>query len=188
MEPSSRFFRGSELPRLLVLAAVMVVGWGLVWQFAQQRPQPAEPPRRSRPGPSPVVPDRSVEFETVTDRTPDVVPRQRRLRLCCSRRRASEDPGRTRPGEPPRRRPDPPVGAARALSRRARPPAGHRHAGHPLRVQAEQDRLALRGLDRHARRPQVSLPLRVRGGPRRASRSARTSPSGSSSTAISSRS
>ena len=42
METSSRFFRGSELPRLLVLAAVMVMGWGLFWHFLQQRPQPAE--------------------------------------------------------------------------------------------------------------------------------------------------
>jgi hypothetical protein len=62
-------FRGSELPRLLVLAVVMVVGWGLVWQYAQQRPQPEEPAQEAVSNPQPVVPDRSVEFETVSDRT-----------------------------------------------------------------------------------------------------------------------
>ena len=68
--PSRRFFRGSELPRLLILAAIMVVGWGLVWQFAHQMPQPAEPPVTAAPRPEPVVPDKDVAFETVTDRTP----------------------------------------------------------------------------------------------------------------------
>jgi hypothetical protein len=70
VESSSRIFRGLELPRLLILAAIMVVGWGLVWQFAQQRPQPAEPAPKAVAKPEPVVPDRSVEFESVTDRTP----------------------------------------------------------------------------------------------------------------------
>ena len=68
--PSRRYFRGSELPRLLMLGAVMVVGWGLVWRFANQRPQPAEPVARAEPKPEPVVADRADEFETVTDRTP----------------------------------------------------------------------------------------------------------------------
>ena len=68
--PSRRLFRGSELPRLLMLGAVMVVGWGLVWRFANQRPQPAEPVARAEPKPEPVVHDRADEFETVTDRTP----------------------------------------------------------------------------------------------------------------------
>lgn len=70
METSSRFFRGSELPRLLVLAAVMVMGWGLFWHFLQQRPQPAEPEARVEARPEPIKPDHAVEFETVTDRTP----------------------------------------------------------------------------------------------------------------------
>src|SRR5436305_6803940 len=70
MDANGRLFRGSELPRLLILAAVMVVGWGLVWQFAQQQPAPPEPVPRAQDRPEPVVPDRSAEFETVTDRTP----------------------------------------------------------------------------------------------------------------------
>ncbi len=68
--PSRRFFRGAELVRLLVLAVVMVAGWGLVWEY---RPQAAGAGRARAPGsprPEPVVPDRAVEFETVTDRTP----------------------------------------------------------------------------------------------------------------------
>jgi hypothetical protein len=44
VESSSQYFRGSELPRLLILAAIMAIGWGLVWQFAQQQPQPVDPP------------------------------------------------------------------------------------------------------------------------------------------------
>ena len=70
MDSSGRLFRGSELPRLLILAAVMVVGWGLVWQFAQQKPPPVEPVPRAETSPEPVVPDRSEVFETVADRTP----------------------------------------------------------------------------------------------------------------------
>ena len=72
MEPSHsrRLFVGSELPRLLMLGAVMVVGWGLVWRFANQRPQPVEAIARAEPKPEPVVADRADEFETVTDRTP----------------------------------------------------------------------------------------------------------------------
>jgi hypothetical protein len=48
----------------------MVVGWGLVWLFAHQRPQPVEEPApKAAAAPSPVVPDKSEVFETVTDRT-----------------------------------------------------------------------------------------------------------------------
>jgi len=68
--PSRRYFRGSELPRLLMLGAVMVLGWGLVWRFANQRPRPAEPVATAEPQPEPVVADHADEFETVTDRTP----------------------------------------------------------------------------------------------------------------------
>ena len=68
--PSRRLFRGSELPRLLMLGTVMIVGWGLVWRFANQRPQPAEPVAKAEPKPEPVVHDGADEFETVTDRTP----------------------------------------------------------------------------------------------------------------------
>ena len=70
MERPPGFFQGSELPRLLVLAVVMVVGWALVWHFAKKLPQPAEPDLVATAKPEPIVADRSIEFETVTDRTP----------------------------------------------------------------------------------------------------------------------
>jgi hypothetical protein len=47
----------------------MVAGWALVWQFAKKRPQPAEPDLVATEKPEPIVADRSMEFETVTDRT-----------------------------------------------------------------------------------------------------------------------
>jgi hypothetical protein len=65
-----RFFRGSELPRLLFLAAIMIVGWALAWQFAHKMNQPPEPELTVSGKPEPVVADHSIEFETVTDRTP----------------------------------------------------------------------------------------------------------------------
>jgi hypothetical protein len=70
VEGRSAFFRGSELSRLLVLAAIMVVGWGLVWQFAGQAPEHEPAVAAVTANPEPIVADRSIEFETVTDRTP----------------------------------------------------------------------------------------------------------------------
>jgi hypothetical protein len=70
MERPSPFFRGSELPRLALLAAVMIAGWAAVWYFAQRRTPPPEPPMRVEANPEPIEPDRSEEFETVADRTP----------------------------------------------------------------------------------------------------------------------
>jgi hypothetical protein len=67
---SSGFFQGSELPRLCILAVVTVVGWGLVWHYAHKAPEPAEPQATATATPEPLVPDRSIEFESVTDRTP----------------------------------------------------------------------------------------------------------------------
>ena len=64
------FFRGSELPRLLFLAAVTIVGWGLVWAYFQNLNQAAEQELTVKGKPEPVVADQSIEFETVTDRTP----------------------------------------------------------------------------------------------------------------------
>jgi hypothetical protein len=63
-------FRGSELPRLLVLVAIMVAGWVVAWQFARKVQPAAKPPLVVEGNPRPVVPDRSIEFESVTDRTP----------------------------------------------------------------------------------------------------------------------
>jgi hypothetical protein len=66
----SPFFQGSELSRLVILATIMVVGWVLFWNFTQRRAAMAEPPLTAEENPPPVVADKSVEFETVTDRTP----------------------------------------------------------------------------------------------------------------------
>ncbi len=48
----------------------MIVGWVLFWNYTQRRLAPAEPPLAATAEPEPVVADRSIEFETVTDRTP----------------------------------------------------------------------------------------------------------------------
>jgi hypothetical protein len=70
VRPKTSFFRGSELPRLLVLVAVLVVGVGWFWQYARRGPIPVQPPVVADEHPKPIETDRSVEFETVTDRTP----------------------------------------------------------------------------------------------------------------------
>jgi len=54
----------------LVLAAIMVGGWAFSWNYFQKRPEPVEPPLVVAGKPEPVVADRSLAFETVTDRTP----------------------------------------------------------------------------------------------------------------------
>jgi len=54
----------------LILAAIMVGGWVLAWNYFQKRHEPAESPLTVSGKPEPVVPDRSPEFESVTDRTP----------------------------------------------------------------------------------------------------------------------
>ncbi len=67
----SPFFRGSELPRLALLAAIAVAGWGAVYYAAHRPAGPApEPPLRAGAPARPVEPDRAEAFETVTDRTP----------------------------------------------------------------------------------------------------------------------
>jgi hypothetical protein len=66
----SGFFQGSELPRLFFLTVVLIAGWGLVWHFFHKLPEPAEPPANANANPEPIVPDRSIEFETVKDRAP----------------------------------------------------------------------------------------------------------------------
>jgi hypothetical protein len=70
MQRRATFFQGSELSRLLILLVIMVVGWGLFWRFAQDRPALEEPPVTVAGPPEPIVADRSEEFESVTDRTP----------------------------------------------------------------------------------------------------------------------
>jgi hypothetical protein len=53
-----------------VLVAVLVLGVLLFWQFGRTRPLPVAPPIVVGEEPRPVEPDRSVAFESVTDRTP----------------------------------------------------------------------------------------------------------------------
>jgi hypothetical protein len=70
VERPGTFFRGSELSRLLILAAIMVGGWVFAWNYFQKQPEPAEPPLQVAGKPEPVVADSSSQFESVTDRTP----------------------------------------------------------------------------------------------------------------------
>jgi len=69
--PTSSLFRGSELPRLLVLVAVVVAGWPMFVLFARQADQapPPEPPTVPATLP-PVVADPGIEFQALRDRTP----------------------------------------------------------------------------------------------------------------------
>jgi hypothetical protein len=55
---------------MLVLAAIMVGGWVLVFRYAQTGRDAGEPELKVSAEPEPVEPDRSKEFEGVTDRTP----------------------------------------------------------------------------------------------------------------------
>ncbi len=70
MERAGSFFRGSEFPRFLIMAALMVGGWAYAWNYFQKGAEPVEPPLVAAGKPEPVVADRSPEFESVTDRTP----------------------------------------------------------------------------------------------------------------------
>jgi hypothetical protein len=70
VERRSGFFQGSELPKLVILSIVMLVGWALVWQFAHKLPEPTPPAVTASEKPEPIVPDVSAEFETVKDRAP----------------------------------------------------------------------------------------------------------------------
>jgi hypothetical protein len=69
---SPGFFRGAELGRLLVLVAILIVGWALAWKYMHSRVAPP----LDAPGPAVraalprAEPDSSPEFETVTDWTP----------------------------------------------------------------------------------------------------------------------
>jgi hypothetical protein len=69
VRPSS-FFQGSEFSRLAILSVIMVGGWVGFWYYAQNQPKLPEPPLEANEHPEPIVADRSIEFETVKDRTP----------------------------------------------------------------------------------------------------------------------
>jgi hypothetical protein len=64
-------FRGSELPRLLFLVAIVLAGWPLIVLFARPRADDKPPPR---PLPAaeirPVVPDDGIEFQALVDKKP----------------------------------------------------------------------------------------------------------------------
>ena len=66
----SSLFRGSELTRLLILAAVALAGWPMVVLFAQSKdePEPAPPPAVPAAKLTPVVADTGIEFQAVVDR------------------------------------------------------------------------------------------------------------------------
>jgi hypothetical protein len=70
MNESGKFFRGSELPRLLVLLVIVVIGWVLIWQWVYVTSKPENPEPVAAGPPPPVVPDQSPAFETVRDKTP----------------------------------------------------------------------------------------------------------------------
>lgn len=65
----ARIFHGSELPRLLILFAIMVVGWAWVWNSLRAPVEPIEPEPIAERKPPAVEPDASPEFETVGDKT-----------------------------------------------------------------------------------------------------------------------
>jgi hypothetical protein len=68
--PSS-LFRGSELPRLLLLAAIALAGWPMIVLFArpQAEDKPVGPPVTAA-SLTPVVPDDGVEFQALIDKAP----------------------------------------------------------------------------------------------------------------------
>ena len=107
MERPSGFFHGSELPRLLVLAVVMVVGWGLVWQFATAdaaaRRARADGHRRNPSRSSPIAPSSSRRSPTGRRSSSAIT---RRIRCLLSRARG-RSPAELAAVEPPRYRPAP---------------------------------------------------------------------------------
>ena len=67
---SEGMFQGNELSRLLVLLAIAVGGWGAIWYYVTKAPAgKADPDPVVNGKPRAVEPDRSIEFETVTDKT-----------------------------------------------------------------------------------------------------------------------
>lgn len=63
-------FRGSELPRLLVLVAIVAVGWPLVWLYANTPAPVARPAPALTDIPPPPPPDPGPEFAALKDKTP----------------------------------------------------------------------------------------------------------------------
>ncbi len=66
---SAGFFRGREFSRLLVLLAITIVGWGVLYYYATRTTEAPEPAFVTSGKPPEIIPDKSDEFETVTDKT-----------------------------------------------------------------------------------------------------------------------
>lgn len=67
----STLFRGSELPRLLFLVAIVLAGWPMIVLFARPRADETPPPPPLRAATlSPIVPDDAVEFQALVDKAP----------------------------------------------------------------------------------------------------------------------
>jgi hypothetical protein len=69
-QPQS-LFRGTELPRLLFLLAIVIVGWPAFMLYTRPAPQPQPravivPATRIKP----VIPDNGIEFQAIQDKTP----------------------------------------------------------------------------------------------------------------------
>jgi hypothetical protein len=64
-------FRGSELPRLLVLVVILAGGLVFVWQFAYSKnaERPPQPKLVAGDVRAPIKPETSAEFDGVTDKT-----------------------------------------------------------------------------------------------------------------------
>ena len=117
----------------------MIVGWALVWNYATKLNQAAEQELKVAGKPEPVVADQSIEFETVTDRTPMGF-RDNAAYSLLLERRARRNGRRARRRCPPRRLAHPSLGNPEALPRRADPHPGHRPARAALSVQAQPER------------------------------------------------
>ncbi|WP_435006796.1 hypothetical protein P12x_004273 [Tundrisphaera lichenicola] len=65
-------FRGTELPRLLLLLAIIVVGAPILVRFARPGVNHVAPvpPRLQAASLKPVVPEQGVEFQAITDKSP----------------------------------------------------------------------------------------------------------------------
>lgn len=63
------WFRGSELPRFLLLLSILVVGWPLAFYYYARRSEPEPPPAPIADLPPLPPPDDSLELQGVQDKT-----------------------------------------------------------------------------------------------------------------------
>jgi hypothetical protein len=62
-------FRGTELPRLLLLLVIVIGGMVLLWKYIYLKQNPPEANPVARVPLTPIIPDKSPEFDTVRDKT-----------------------------------------------------------------------------------------------------------------------